>query len=297
MFKNLVIYRIANGWQPDLTLLEEALQRNPFTECSPTQEQSGGWVPPRGQEHGVLAESVGGQWLLRFMQESRLLPGSVLARHVQEKIQHIEQQTGRKPGKKERRDLKDEARLDLLPQAFTKRGATTIWIDPIGLWLCVDTSSQSRADAITSALIEQLPGLSLTLLDTPTSPQVAMTDWLLSGEAPAGFSIDQECELQSSNEQKAAVRYARHPLDIEEIPEHIRAGKLPTRLAMTWEGRVSFLLTEGLQLRRLAFIGSGQESAAQSADDFDGNVALATGEMRQMLPDLLGALGENEKVD
>lgn len=291
VFKNLIVYRIAPSWQPDLSLLQQALEASPFVECGATQEQSGGWVAPRGEQHGLLAESVGGQWVLRFRTEKRVLPGAVVARRVEEKVRQITQQSGRTPGRKERRDLKDEARLDLLPQAFTQQHGVDVWIDPEARLLLVASNSQTRADAITTALVEALQGLSLALLDTRTSPQAAMSAWLLAQEAPAGFSIDNECELKAAEGDKAVVRYARHPLDIAEVPEHIRAGKLPTRLAMTWQGRVSFVLTEGLQLRRVALLETEQQERQRGDGDFDADVALATGELRQMLPDVIAALG------
>ncbi|MBS0293279.1 MAG: recombination-associated protein RdgC, partial [Proteobacteria bacterium] len=150
MFKNLIVYRIAPGWQADLTELEEALAKTPFQECGATQEKSSGWVPPRGEAHGPLAESVGGQWILRFMTEAKMLPATVLARKVKEKAAQIEQQTGRKPGKKESKELKDEARLDLLPMAFTKQGSTWVWMDRESGLLVLDTGAQGRADEITS---------------------------------------------------------------------------------------------------------------------------------------------------
>ena len=110
MFKNIIVYRMAPGWQAELTELEQALAKTPFQECGATQEKSSGWVPPRGEAHGLLAESVGGQWILRFMTEAKLLPATVLARKVKEKAAQIEQQTGRKPGKKETKELKEEAK-------------------------------------------------------------------------------------------------------------------------------------------------------------------------------------------
>lgn len=116
----MIVYRIAPQWQVGLETLEDALQKAPFAACGATQERAVGFVPPRGEAHGPLAESVGGQWVLRFMVEAKVLPGSVLARKVQDKVDQIERETGRKPGKKEKRDLKDEAKLDLLPMAFTK---------------------------------------------------------------------------------------------------------------------------------------------------------------------------------
>ena len=291
MFKNIIVYRMAPGWQADLTALEQALAKTPFQECGATQEKSSGWVPPRGDAHGPLAESVAGQWMLRFMTEAKMLPATVLARKVKEMAALIEQQSGRKPGKKETKELKDEAKLDLLPMAFTKQGSTWVWLDREAGLLVLDTGAQGRADEIVSLLVEQLPGLSLALLDTQTSPQAAMALWLKSQEPPAGFSIDRECELKAADESKAVVRYARHPLDIEEVQAHIQAGKLPTKLAMSWDDRVSFVLTEGLQLKKLAFLDTVFEGQKQDDAGFDADVAIATGELCKLIPDLILALG------
>ena len=293
----MIVYRIAPGWQAELTVLEEALAKAPFQECGATQEKSSGWVPPRGEAHGLLAESVGGQWVLRFMTEAKMLPGTVLARKVKEKAAQIEQQTGRKPGKKETKELKDEAKLDLLPMAFTKQGSTWVWIDREARMLVLDTGAQGRADEIVTALVEALPGLSVALLDTQTSAQAAMAHWLKEQEPPAGFSIDRECELKAADESKAVVRYARHPLDIEEVQAHIQAGKLPTKLAMTWDDRVSFVLTEGLQLKKVAFLDTVFEGQGQDDGGFDADVAIATGELSKLIPDLIEALGGEGRTE
>ena len=291
MFKSLVIYRIAQGWAPDLQAAEEALAKAPFMECGATQEKSCGWVPPRGEAHGAMLESIGGQWIARLMTETKAIPASVLARKVKEKADRIEQETGRKPGKKESRDLKDEAKLDLLPMAFTKQASMWVWIDPSNRLLVLDTGSQGRADEVVTLLVEALPGLSVSLLSTQTSPQAAMAHWLKEQEPPVGFTVDRECELKSANEEKAVVRYGRHPLDIAEVQGHIDAGKLPTKLAMTWDDRVSFLLTEGLQVRKLAFLDTVFEGTKADDGGFDTDMAIATGELVKMIPDLIDALG------
>ncbi len=291
VFKNMIVYRIAPQWQVELTQVEEALAKVPFLECGATQEKSLGWVPPRGDPHGPLAESVGGQWILRFMVESKVLPGSVLARRVKEKAERIEQETGRKPGKKESKELKDEAKLDLLPMAFTKQGSMWVWIDTASRLLVLDTSSQGRADEVVTLLVEALPGLSVSLINTQTSPQAAMSHWLKEQEPPVGFTVDRECELKSASEEKAVVRYARHPLDIEEVQAHIDAGKLPTKLALTWDDRVSFMLTEGLQLKKVTFLDTVFEGTKADDGGFDTDVAIATGELVKLIPDLIEALG------
>jgi recombination associated protein RdgC len=98
------------------------------------------------------------------------------------------------------------------------------------------------------------------------------------------------------------VRYARHALDIDEVREHIAAGKQPTRLAMTWNGRVSFVLTEAMQIKRLAFddvvFESTRGSKNHADDGFDTDAAIATGELSQLIPDLVQALdGELQAGD
>ena len=293
MFKNVMVYRIGPAWACSLTQLEENLQPERFVECGATQEKSVGWTAPRGEAHGPLVEAIGGQWLLKLMLESKLVPGSVIARKTKERAAQIEAATGRKPGKKETKELKDEARLALLPMAFTKQGSVLVWIDPVARLLVLDAASQGKADEVMTCLAKSMEGLGAMLVQTVISPVAAMSDWLLSQEPPAGFSVDRECELKAGDDSKAVVRYARHALDIAEVQQHITSGKLPTRLAMTWEGRVSFLLTETFQIKKITFVeGVFQDDpSGNKADRFDADAAIATGEIRKLLPDLLEALG------
>ena len=297
MFKNMIVYRISEAWQPDLAQLDEVLAKQLFEECGATQEKSVGWVPPRGEDNGAMVESVGSQWMMRLMSESKMLPASVLNRKLNDKLVQIEAKEGRKPGKKEKQELKDECKLDLLPMAFTKQGGLWVWIDPQARLLVLDTSSQGRADEVVTMLVEASPGFAVALIDTQTSPQAAMAGWLHSHDAPAGFSIDRECELKSADESKAVVRYARHPLDIDEIREHIDQGKMPTKLAMTWDDRVSFVLTEGLQLKKVALLDVVMEGQSQDDAGFDADVAIATGEFSQLIPDLIQALGGEGRTE
>ena len=228
--------------------------------------------------------------------ESKVLPTSVVKRRAQEQIQQIEASTGRKPGRKEAREILDEVRQTLLPMAFTKQSAVTVWIDRAAGWLLLDCGSQARADEVITSLVKAIDGLELQAVQTQMSPAIAMSQWLATKEAPAGFSIDRECELKAADESKAVVRYARHALDTEEVTQHIAAGKMPTRLAMTWTDRVSFMLTEGLQLKKVAILDVVLEAASALAsdkkdDNFDADVAIVTGELSQLLPELLEALG------
>lgn len=292
MFKNLIVYRIAAGWSVSAAQMEDALEKTRFVECGATQPLSVGWVEPRGVANGPLAEVVAGQLLLKLKTEQKVLPGTVVRRRVEEMAAHIEKSTGRKPGKKQKKDLKEEAVLELLPQAFTKQSTMNVWIDAQRMLLLVDASSPARADEVVTLLVKSFSGLSISHVMTTESAAVAMTRWLATGEPPQGFSVDRECELKSADEMKSVVRYARHPLDTDEVRRHVAEGKLPTKLALTWQGRVSFLLTDAMQIKKIAFLDGVFEGAKPGKDEaFDADAAIATGELRQLVPDLLDALG------
>jgi recombination associated protein RdgC len=290
VFKNVIVYRIGPGWSASVAQMEDGLEGARFVACGASQEKSMGWVEPRGEAHGPLVESVGGQLILQLMIETRTLPASVVNRKTRERLARIEASTGRKPGKKETREIKDDIRLELLPMAFTRESSVWVWIDPDERLLVIDAGSQARADEVATLLVKSLAGLAVTLLNTSVSPTAAMSEWLITQEPPPGFSVDRECELKAADESRAVVRYARHPLDTDEVRQYVESGKLPTRLALTWDSRVSFVLTEGLQLKKLAFQDVVFEGAGKD-DGFDADAAIATGELRKLLPDLLAALG------
>ncbi|MFZ2988490.1 recombination-associated protein RdgC, partial [Ideonella sp.] len=253
MFKNLIVYRIGPDWQPDLMLAVTELAKDPFVGCGASQPMATGWVPPRGDDHAPMVESVANQWLMKLMVEQKVLPASVVKRRSTEIAEQIERETGRKPGKKQSKEIKDQATQELLPMAFTKQAATLVWIDPERRLLMLDAGSASRAEAVVTHLVKAMPGFAVQPFQTRLSPAVAMGMWLGEAEAPRNFSIDRECELKSVDEMKSVVRYARHALDTDEVRQHIALGKQPTRLAMTWAGKVSFVLTDALQIKKIAF--------------------------------------------
>jgi len=295
VFKNVTIYRIAPGWEATLEDMEAALDVARFVPCGATQDKAVGWVEPRGEAHGPLVESVAGQRILKLQIETKGVPGSVVRKKAQEEADHIEATTGRKPGKKETKALREDALLALLPQAFARQMTVWVWIDLKNGWLVTDASSQGKLDEVVTALVRAFDGLAVTLLQTAVTPQTAMTQWLSAttpDEWPGGFAVERECELKSGDEEKSAVKFTRHNLATDEVRKHITEGKLPTRLAMSWEGRIGFTLTESLQVKKINFLeGVFDGRPDEGENGFDADVALSTGELQKLIPELIEALG------
>lgn len=294
MIKNATIFRIELTQPLQVLTFDHAIESKTFTPCGATQERASGWAPPRGQKYGAMVESSGHHLILRFVREIKTVPGQAITRELDALVAKIEREEGRKPGRKEKRELRDAVVQALLPHAFAKRTEVPVWIDPVAGLLVIGSTSAAVTDLVTSALMTALPTMTIGYLNTQVAPQAAMTQWLAGADEawPAGFAPGRDVELHSEDEFKTVVKYNRHHLDDEEMRHHIGQGKLPVSLALDWDGRVQFTLTKAGQIRKIKFLDTvfdGQK--AEDAGGFDADWAIATGELSSLISDLIRALG------
>jgi recombination associated protein RdgC len=294
MFNNIFLYRVTNLPEYGAISFDVSMQPQAFVPCGASQQKSVGWVPPRGEQNGLLMENIAGQMICKLAIETKSVPKSEIDKYVAAQVEWIEQDTGRKPGKKERRELKEDALIALLPNAFAKRKDVPVWIDPKAGMLVIGAGSQSAADDVVTAVVRDM-GLSLGLVNTRHSPQATMTQWLLSDhiDMPGAFAIERECVLKSNGEDSATVRFTKHNLDNPEVRKHVAEGKLPTHLALSWDGRVSFVLTESMQLKKIQLLDGVVDASGtdKNEDRFDADVAIATGTLGPMIAALIDAMG------
>ena len=292
-FRNLVVYRLGAGWSLAAEDLEARLAQQPLQKCGGFDMESRGWVCP--QHEGQYLYTQNRQWLLALGLEQKLLPSSVIRQAADERIAEIEAKLGQPIGRKQKREIKDKVHAELMPRALSRRRRTRAWIDAANGWLAVDAAGEPKAEQLLEVLRRAVDDLPAARLETRMSPSASMSRWILSGEVDGPFSLDQDLELRAPDATKATVRYARHGLEGKDIREHIAAGKQPVRLGLTWNDRISFVLTEELHVKRLSFLDIlKRESSDEIEDDderFDIDFALMTGELARMLADLVKALG------
>ncbi len=292
-FKNIFIYRLPIDCKIATGTLQEKLAQKPLLPCSGLDKQSRGWVSCLDDDR--LVHSANGHILFALGSEQKLLPASVINRFTKERVTHIEAQQGYKVGRRELKTIREAITEELLPKSFSLLRTTHAWLDTVNNRLIINAASISRAEELLEFLHKTLDDMPASPLHTALSPVSAMTDWLASNLAPAGFTIDRELELRATGDSRASVRYANHALEGEEIPAHIQSGKRAIRLGLTWNSRVSFVLNEQLQIKKLQFLDIlKEESAAQaeSAEElFKLDFTLMTGELARMLNDLTEALG------
>jgi recombination associated protein RdgC len=290
-FKNLLVYRL-NKWDVTPATLEEKLSGYAIQACSAMEMQRLGWVSPK--EEGLpFVHTLGSQMLICLGVEKKLLPTTVINKFAKSRAADIEEQQGYKPGRKQMKQIKEAVTDELLPRAFALRRHTFAWINPTTEIMVVNAANLAKADELIEMLIKTVDGIALTPLKTTISPTSAMTSWLAGDDLSSVFTVDRDCELRGSGEERATVRYVRHTLEAEEIAKHIIAGKEVTRLAMTWSDKVSFVLHDNLQLKRIVALDilKDQADGSDQEDTFDTDFTLMTGELQRLLVDVVEVLG------
>lgn len=287
-FRNLLIYRFADGVITP-TELEACLAKQILQGCLGLEPQSRGWVPP-GNTETDLVYSYGQQILIALGTEKKLLPASVVNQLAKVRAQEMELRQGYAPGRKQMKEIKDVVYRELLSRAFAVRQRSHAWVDLVDGWFIVEGSSAAKADVLIEAFIKST-GIGLKRIRTNMAPVSAMTAWLSGDDPPVIFSVDSDSIFRSREDKKVSVSYIRQSPDPQEITRHVRTGKEVIRLAMTWRDKISFVLDENLQLKRLTLLDIDQESAETAEEQFDSDFFLMTSELRQLLPDLIETLG------
>lgn len=291
-FKNAIVYRLASAWSQSSTEFESQLAGHLLRPCNPFEMFSRGWVPV--STGGRLLHTQGQQHLFALGVNQKLLPASVVNQVTREQAEGVAAEQGFPVGRRQMRELKERVADELRGRALTRRSVMHAWLDAEHGWLIVDTPSAARSEELVETLRLTLGSFPASLLETARSPAVSMGAWLMHGESPGRFRIEQDLELQSIKDPKSLVRYVHHPLDGKEVQKHIASGKSATRLGLSWNDRISFQLNAEMQLKRIQFLDvarehtDGEENAEeQFAIDF----TLMNGELGALIADLVDALG------
>lgn len=291
-FRNLVVHRLPADWSHTAADLESALGKFTLQPCTPFEMRSRGWLP--ASTAGGLVHTVNGHHMICLGTESKLLPGSVIRQVTQDQAQAQAKEQGFPVGRRQMRDIRMRVTDELRARALSRRSKTRAWIDPERGWFVVDAASLTRAEELTDWLRTTLGSFAPAALETDRSPHASMTAWLVGRDSPQGFAIDDELELQSADKAKSIIRYMRHPIDGKEVQGHLSAGKYVTRLGLTWNDRISFVLTDKLQVRRLQFLevsnDATQGNELDPEEQFDVDFAVMAGELGKLLADLARAV-------
>ncbi|GGA82253.1 MAG: recombination-associated protein RdgC [Pseudomonadota bacterium] len=294
-FRNLTFFRFPTTLAKTLDDLDARLEECKLKPVGPSELMSRGFISPFGRDGATMSHRVGDAIWITLGGEDRLLPSAVINDQLGRKLAEIEEKEGRRLGGRARKRLKEDIVLELLPRAFVRPVRCSATLDLEHGFIAVDTSSRKTAENLVSELRHALGSFPALPLNAEASVRVILTGWLAGEPLPPGLSLGDECELKDPVDGGAVVRCSRHELQVDEIRQHLEAGKQVTRLALVLDDHVGFVLGEDLVLRKLKFLdGAVDQLEGTEADgvaaELDARFALMSGELKRLFAVLEPAL-------
>lgn len=303
-FKSAMIYRLNRDLKLDANEVANQLQAFTFTSMSGADMAKTGWVPPMGRHSEQLVNVAGDHLLLRLHREEKILPANVIKAATAARIEKIEDEQQRKLKKTEKYSIKDEVLHGLmtrLPAELKRATATHIWIDRASNLIIVDAASAKKAEDSLAMLRKSLGSLPVVPLTLQSPIEFTMTEWVRSGDMPAGFALGDSATLKAILEGGSAIKAKNQDLVCDEISTHLDAGKMVTELAMDWQERIQFRISDDGSLKGIKFCDTLQEQnddidRDDFAQRFDADFHLMTGEMSALISNLIDVLGGEAKM-
>ena len=292
-FRNLTLFRFPTTL--DFSQLDSLLPEMILKPVGALDMSSRGFVPPFGRGDDVLAHRSGDALWLTVGGEDKILPGSVVNDLLAKKLAEIEEKEGRKPGGRTRKRLKEDLVHELLPRAFVKSSRTDALLDLEHGFIAVDTSSRKNAETVVSEIRGAMGSFPALPLNAEVAPRSILTGWIAGEPLPEGLALGEECELKDAMDGGAVVKCQNQDLQGDEIAKHLEAGKQVTRLALTLDDHLSFVLGEDLVIRKLKFLDGAVDQLENTEQEdlraeLGARFALMSGEVKRLFVVLESAL-------
>lgn len=257
MFKNVTFFKV-----PESPGAPDSAELSTLSPIGPMAQTSVGLVPVNVE--GDLCPTVAGVLHLRVGFEKKKLPASAIDRKLKPKLDEIERNEGRRPGGRERKQMRDEIIAQMLPNAPVTTSGVGVMIFADGL-IALGTASRGAAEQT----ISFLRGLYGSLPAVPLAPAVGPTDiltgWLRHGE-PADVTLADAAWLYDG---VGTIKLAGVDLSSEPVQAHLEAGASAERVRIL-TGHFEATICDDLVVRKLA-----TDAEAEDADSaFEANALL-----------------------
>ncbi|HEY5970708.1 MAG TPA: recombination-associated protein RdgC [Pseudoxanthomonas sp.] len=292
-FRNLTLFRFPASL--DLSQLDTLLAATPLKPVGALELSSRGFVSPFGRSEEAMSHRIGDSIWLTVGSEDKILPSAVVNDLLAKKLEEIEQKEGRKPGGRTRKRIKEDLVHELLPRAFVKPSRTDALLDLEHGFIAVDSSSRKQAETVVSEIRHALGSFPALPLNAEVAPRSILTGWIAGEALPEGLALGEECELKDAMDGGAVVKCQHQDLQGDEIAKHLEAGKQVTRLALTLDDHLSFVLGEDLVIRKLKFLDGAVDQLENTEREdlraeLDARFALMSGEVKRLFAVLETAL-------
>lgn len=297
LIKNVIVYKAK---MPSIDFLRERLEENQFVEIQPFEAVSTGFVDVYNT-HELVTEFEGGYaFALRI--DRKIIPGPAVKTLMVEKLAELEANQGYKPGRLQRREVKQLVIDELIRKGLV--GSTTVvcYYDEGSQFLIVPTSSQRVADTVMSDLIRALDHLETTTihynglsrgLSTMLGEYIEERDESVFGPMkPTGTVV-----LQNGGD-RVQIKTSEDLFNSEKaILEALEDGYTVRSIAMS-SGEMTFTLNESFKLTSVKFESDSSAVKPENPDFlFHHDAGVEVFQVVRMYEEICGMFNYVPKVE
>lgn len=254
-FKNIRVMQLPADFKICASVLGDALSIKKFSPCKPDQRESWGFGSPYGANSSELICKLDSNLLFTVLHQVRIMPAAAVKELLNDAVAVIEKTENRTLTAKEKKVLREQIEFELLPKTLKKTKRIDAWIDTSSRLIYINTSSPLESEAVTKLLRAALGTFPCTPINAEQNPITLMTEWLKSPALiPSIFSLGEWCELNAQGVERSTAMFKHHELASKEVYENLDAGKVVSRIELVWRDKISFILDEGLNFRRVRFL-------------------------------------------
>jgi len=298
--------RLYSAKFPAVDLVAGHLQEKQFSELMNLELHGAGFVPV--PESGEFVAKFHDGFAFAVRMDRKVIPPSAVKAETQKLVDAIEKAQGYKPGKKQRRELKEQALDSLIPRALVKTTVLPVfYYEPANL-LIVPTSSKAAADTVTGLLVQAIGSVEFTSLhvaEVKHGLTTRLSAWLGLGQdeddADPDFAFGTEFEpgdtvtlarkLEAGRADKLVVQIDGLQQARDAIREALAAKFAVTAIRLSSAG-VDFTLTHDFDLRGLAYEVPPDDESGASA--WEHEAAVETMLVARVVRSLLELLSYKE---
>jgi len=289
LIKSAIVY---NAELPSPGALQSHLESAQFVEPLSLQTKSVGFVPRT--EGSTLVEAFAGGLSFTVRIDQKIIPASVVKAELVKRVKDVERVTGRKPGKKERAELKLAVLDEIARRALIRTTLVTCFHHTATNMLIVPTTNPKLAGTVVSDLVNAVGSVKTTTIHVSHVQQGLTTrlkKWLADDEtAFAGLHPCGEAGL-AQDTRKVTVKMGDLASARSGLNEALSSGFEVKSLGFLFSAGTEVKLTDEFRLRGISFAHPPCEG-----DDglFEAEAALEVQEISSVVTFLCEMFGYQE---
>ena len=290
--------RIFSAALPSAEAMRGHLANEAFAEPGSLALASYGFVP---MEQGTFVTEFPGGFAFRFRFAQKVIPASVIKQAVADAVREVEDETGRKPGKKEKAEIKEGIIGEMAAKAFVRTTDVICYFRAATNHLLVPTLSKVIGDKLMTKLVFAVESLKTETIHVSSVTQgltARLKKWLDEGDDDAfgAFYPVNEVDLEQE-ERSVRVKMTGLQQAHKALTTSLNQGFSVNAIGLSLEGD-EFKLTHDFKLRAINLADPEQGEQREEEPMFEAQAGIEVDRIGLIVDQLaeMFAYKEDEEV-